>query len=81
MEDETDYDFSSNTPAKGVPPCETAVNFYDFMEDPDLERNCPTTDEVGAWISFIFFVMNFKNLSLTNFPTKLGLLPLFLICK
>eukprot|EP00597_Dinobryon_sp_UTEXLB2267_P003861 CAMPEP_0170070434 /NCGR_PEP_ID=MMETSP0019_2-20121128/8728_1 /TAXON_ID=98059 /ORGANISM="Dinobryon sp., Strain UTEXLB2267" /LENGTH=224 /DNA_ID=CAMNT_0010278713 /DNA_START=185 /DNA_END=859 /DNA_ORIENTATION=- len=52
MVDENDYDFSSNTPDKGVLPCETAANFYDFMEDPDLERDCPTIDEVGAWISF-----------------------------
>eukprot|EP00597_Dinobryon_sp_UTEXLB2267_P017839 CAMPEP_0201113096 /NCGR_PEP_ID=MMETSP0812-20130820/77643_1 /ASSEMBLY_ACC=CAM_ASM_000668 /TAXON_ID=98059 /ORGANISM="Dinobryon sp., Strain UTEXLB2267" /LENGTH=204 /DNA_ID=CAMNT_0047376567 /DNA_START=88 /DNA_END=701 /DNA_ORIENTATION=- len=70
MEDETDYDFSSNTPAKGVPPCETAVNFYDFMEDPDLERNCPTTDEVGALDFFYILRDEFQKLVLHKFPNK-----------
>lgn len=52
MDDDLDVDFSSNAPLNEAPTCDTASTFFDFMADPELDRECPTIDEVGAFINF-----------------------------
>ena len=53
MDDELDVDFSSGAAENEVSNCDTAANYYDFMNDPELETDCPfLEEEVGCWISF-----------------------------
>eukprot|EP00597_Dinobryon_sp_UTEXLB2267_P001242 CAMPEP_0170079758 /NCGR_PEP_ID=MMETSP0019_2-20121128/16053_1 /TAXON_ID=98059 /ORGANISM="Dinobryon sp., Strain UTEXLB2267" /LENGTH=298 /DNA_ID=CAMNT_0010293363 /DNA_START=1280 /DNA_END=2176 /DNA_ORIENTATION=+ len=52
MDDDSDVDLSSAIPANEASNCDSAANFYDFMDDPDLDSDCPVIDEIGAFITF-----------------------------
>lgn len=52
MDEDLDVDFSSGAAVNEVSNCDTAANYYDFMDDPELDPDCPFLEEVGCFISF-----------------------------
>lgn len=52
MDDELNVDFSSGPPPNEVGSADIAAAFYDYMEDPNLDPDCETIDEIGAFINF-----------------------------